>query len=610
MNNVIRYGSRTFGEIRADLVNLIKETYPEVLSDFSDSSVGAMLIDLNAGVGNNLSMNTDRVFNETQLGNAQLRSSLLGIAKNMGFNIPASRPSVTVIDLTVTIPVLGDKPDASYYPILAAGAQVLGGGKTFETYEAIDWNSPLSNLGNPNRSIVPNYDSNGIIVSYNVTKREVVTNGSTNIYKRIITSDDVTPFFKIMLPETNVIGVDGIILLEGTNWNTLPEYNRFNEPKDKYYEVEYLAQQKIFIEDYSAPTKQTDGLKAAKWIDVTKKFIVEFTSAGFCEITFGSGDSETNAFKSGMIKAGVTNRAFLDNFLNNTSLGEKLRAGYTLFVKYKTGGGSSSNVGSNVLTQLGSRKLKSVGSRYDVNQAVERSLKVTNPIPAIGGNDGLTIEQIRHLISRNFSSQGRDVTLTDYLLDVYKMPGKFGSPYRANAHKENNKIVISILGIDAANKLSNVSNSLLKENIAEYISGNRMVNDYVEIRDGRILNLAIDIDVHVDNVSDTQIANSIINVVKEYFTVSNYEMNSDIFLGQLQNKILELAGVVNIIKIKVYNKIGKQYSNNRTSQQIIDIATGEINIVNNTIYSNVNSMFEIKYPEKDIRVFLRKKVRM
>ena len=46
-SNVIRFGSRTFSEIRTDLISLIKQSYPEVLSDFTDSSVGAMLIDLN-----------------------------------------------------------------------------------------------------------------------------------------------------------------------------------------------------------------------------------------------------------------------------------------------------------------------------------------------------------------------------------------------------------------------------------------------------------------------------------------------------------------------------------------------------------------------------------
>jgi hypothetical protein len=47
---------------------------------------------------------------------------------------------------------------------------------------------------------------------------------------------------------------------------------------------------------------------------------------------------------------------------------------------------------------------------------------------------------------------------------------------------------------------------------------------------------------------------------------------------------------------------------NAISQEIIDESTGEIKIINNTIYSTADSMFEVKYPEKDIRVYLRRKV--
>lgn len=607
--NVIQYGSRTFGQIRTDLIAYIKMAYPEVLSDFTDSSVGAMLIDLNAGVGNNLSINTDRAFQETQLEYAQIRSSLLNIAKNMGFNIPGRRPSVTVVDFTATIPVLGDRPDASYYPVLAPGAQVLGGGKIFETQDTIDWNSAVSNLGDPNRSIIPNLNSNGIVVSYNVSKREVVTNGSTSIFKRIISTDDVVPFFVLSLPDPDVIEIENVILLEGTNYTTNPPLSDFYTSENRFYEVDYLAQQRVFVENTSSSVNtQNTGIKAARWIDITKKFIKEYTSNGFCKLTFGSGDADADAFKSGFLKVGVSNKYFLENFLNNTALGEKLKSNYTLFVRYRTGGGINSNLGANTLTQLGGYTLRVAGSRSDYNQSVERSLKVTNPIPAIGGNDGLSTEQIRELIKYNFSSQSRDVTLTDYLLQLYKMPGRFGSPFRANAFKLNNKVVLSILGIGTDGKLSNSSNTLLKENIAEYLTEFRMINDYIEIKDGRIFNLAFDIDVYVENIADNQIANSIITIVKDYFNVNNYDMDENIFLGKLQRQILEANGVINVISIKVYNKVGGQYSNNAVSQEIVNTATGEIQIINNTIYSTEDGMFEIKFPEKDIRVYLRKSV--
>jgi len=608
--NVIRYGSRTFGEIREDLITLIRQSYPEILSDFTDSSVGAMLIDLNAGVTNNLSINTDRAFQETQLEYAQQRSSILNIAKNMGFNIPARRPSVTVVDFSVTVPVLGNAPDASYYPILSAGAQIVGGGKTFEIQNNIDWNTAISSLGDPNRSIIPTLDSNGIPVNYIVTKREVVLNGATSIYKKVITASEVVPFFSITLPDPDVLEIDSVILLEGTNYSNDPTTEQFNDPENKYYEVDFLAQQRVFVDDElsSSGSTNTNNIKAARWTDITKKFIKEYTPNGYCKLTFGSGDADVDAFKDGFLKAGVSNRQFLDNFLNNTALGEKLKANYTLFVKYRTGGGSASNIGANVLTQMGAYDMTVQGSRQQVNQQVRRSLTVNNPIPAIGGNDGLTTEQIRQLVKYNFSAQQRATTLTDYLLQVYKMPGEYGSPYRANAYKLNNKVVIPIIGIGADGKLDNTSNSLLQENITEWLTEFRMVNDYIEIKDGQIFNLGFEVDVYIENRAENQIANNIVNTISDYFDTDEHEMNEDVYLGRLEKQILDVNGVINIISLKVFNLVGGDYSVNTVTQPISNTTTGEIRIENNTIYSTPDSMFEIKYPKKDIKVSMRKKV--
>jgi hypothetical protein len=607
MDNIIKYGSRTFGEFKNDMFDYIAQTYPEILSDFSDSSVGTMLVDINAGVANNLSMTTDRVFQETQLEYAQQRASILNIAKNMGFNIPPKRPSVTVVDLTVTVPVLGDSPDASYYPILLPGAQITGGGKTFETLDVIDWSSPSSSFGYSNRKIIPNLNSNGIIMSYNITKKEIITNGRTSIYRRIINDDDVIPFLSITLPDSDVLEIQSVILMEGSGLTLTPTESDYNNPSYRYYEVDYLAQQRVFVEKTeNSRVDENTGVKAGKWFDVSRKFIKEFTENGFCKLTFGSGDVDIDAFRSGFLKQDVDNKYFLENFLNNTALGVKLKSGYTLFVKYRTGGGSSSNLGKDVLNQMGQHVINCNGSRQDYVQNVKKSIKVTNVIPAIGGNDGLDNEQIRQLIKYNFSAQMRDVTLNDYLLQIYKMPGKFGSPYRVTTYKLNNKVMISILNIGSDGKLSNTSSSILKDNISEYLSQYKLINDFGEIKDGKIINLGFEIDVYVDNISNNQIANSIINLVKSYFDIKNHNMNEDIFIGALNNQILQANGVINIISIKIFNKVGNGYSNNYTSQELVNLTTGEIKLINNTIYSDNDSMFEIKYPERDIKVFLRK----
>lgn len=614
-DNKISFNKRTFTEYRDDLVLMVKEMYPEVFKDFTDSSVGSVLIDLNAGVANNLSVNTDRMFQETQLENAQQRQSILNIAKNLGFNIPGKRASVTVVDFSVQVPVKGDRPNESYLPIIQAGAQVVGGGKTFETSDVIDFGSAFSILGDPNRSEVPNFDGNGIIQSYRITKREVLVNGGTQIFKKVIRDTETTPFYSLNLPDSDVIQIDSIILLPGTNYSGNPTDAVFADAANRYYEVDYLAQQRVFVDDPNGGTITSTtggtGIKAGKWIDVTKKFIKEFTSGGFCKITFGGGNGEQDFFLSGMAKVGVTNQQFLNNYLLNTSLGEKLRKDYTLFIKYRTGGGVSSNIGSTVLNAVGNVNMLVNGSRDDFNRAIRRSLKVNNPIPAIGGNDGLSIEQIRNLIKYNFSSQFRDVTINDYLSQVYKMPGKYGSPFKANAFKENNKVVISIIGLGTDGKLNNTSNTLLKENIAEYLTEYRMINDYIEVRDGQIYNLALTFDLFIsDSVNQGELANNVIQAVSDYFNVNNEQMNQDIFLGDLLNSINDINGVINILSTKVYNKVGNGYSLNEINQEYANASTKEIKLINNTVYSSEDSMFEIKYPQKDIVLYLRKKTEL
>ena len=127
----IDYNARNFAEIRDQLVNFIKQYYPEVFSDFNDASVGMMLLELNAAVGDMLSYQSDRMFNETQINYAQERSSLLELARTFGLNVPGKRPSITIVDWSVTVPVKGDSFDVSYAPKILKGSQATGAGKIF-----------------------------------------------------------------------------------------------------------------------------------------------------------------------------------------------------------------------------------------------------------------------------------------------------------------------------------------------------------------------------------------------------------------------------------------------------------------------------------------------
>jgi len=216
-NKKINYFARNFSDVRTELFNFVKKYYPETFQDFNDASIGTMLIELNAAASDMLSFNTDRMFQETQLDFAQERKSILNIARTLGLNVPGKRPSVSIVDFSVNVPVNGDTFDIRYAPVLRYGAQVLGGGQSFETLDDVDFSEPLSNGGIPNRLILPNINNNGTLVGYTLVKREFVVAGVTNVFRKIITASDAIPFLEVILPSNSVISVEQIIALEGTN---------------------------------------------------------------------------------------------------------------------------------------------------------------------------------------------------------------------------------------------------------------------------------------------------------------------------------------------------------------------------------------------------------
>ena len=197
----ISYADRDFEALRQDLINYTQEYYPELIDNFNDASVYSVFLDLNAAIGDNLHYHMDRSIQETVLQYAQQRSSIFNIARTYGLKIPGNRPSVSLCDFSITVPAFGDQEDTRYLGILRAGSQVVGAGQTFENVYDIDFSSQYNSEGFPNQTKIPNFDSNGKLLNYTITKREVVVNGITKVFKKIITPADVKPFFEFFLPE-------------------------------------------------------------------------------------------------------------------------------------------------------------------------------------------------------------------------------------------------------------------------------------------------------------------------------------------------------------------------------------------------------------------------
>lgn len=600
MAKKISYATRDFAGLRQELVNLTKEYYPDLVKNTNDASIFSVLLDLNAAVADNLHFHIDRVWQETMLDFAQQRQSLFHIAKTYGIKIPGNRPSVTLVDFSINVPVRGDKEDERYLGNIKTGAQISGGGQIFETIADIDFSNPFNDKGEPNRLKIPNFDANNTLVSYTITKREAVVNGVSRVYRRVITELDQKPFLKLYLPEQNVLGVSAIIHKEGTSFGANPTTSEFMSTTNKWYEVKSLIQDKVFIPDATSVSDK-DNFKAGTYKSVTNKFITEYTPEGYFSLTFGSGNVEPldnlDNYMTNSLKVNLA------SYLNNTSLGAIPKANSTIFVKYRIGGGKDSNLGVNVINSVDNVEFDVSGPNSSYNTQVIQSLRVSNITPAVGGADQPTIEELRNMISYNFAAQNRAVTLNDYKSLIETMPSTFGAPAKVNVMEEDNKVRVKLLSYDDKGNLTDIVSNTLKNNIINYLSEYRMINDYIDIASGEVIDLSLQMDLIIDkNENPTDIIRTAIQNTTDFFAIEKRKMGDPLFLGDLIREVGAINGVVNVVDIRVFNLIGGNYSSSEVAQSYKDQNTKEIQQSDMTIFMKSNQIFQIRFPNVDIKV--------
>ena len=596
----ISYTTRDFQGIRTELINFTRTYYPDLIQNFNDAGIFSVMLDLNAAVTDNLQFQIDRSIQETVLQYAQQKSSVYNIARTYGLKIPGQRPSVALVDFSINVPAFGDSEDLRYCGILRRGSQVSGAGQPFETVYDIDFSSPVNSEGSPNRLKVPNFNSDGSLSNYTITKREVVVNGITKVFKRIITANDVRPFFELFLPEKNVLGVTSVLLKDGTQYNTVPQPQEFLGLDNRWYEVKALAEDRVFIED---PTKVSDqpGVKVGKYITTNTKFVTEYTPEGFLKMTFGGGSVSAEE----QLREFARNGAYFDlnKYSNNLGLGSALKSNSTLFIQYRIGGGQATNLGSNVITQIGTVSFSVNGPSDSENRLVINSLKCNNVTAAIGGSNQPTVEEVRQYVSFNFAAQNRAVTINDYESILRTMPSQFGAPAKVSVLEENNKIKIKMLSYDTEGNLTDNISNTIKSNVANYLSNYRMINDYISIESASPIDLSIEVDVVLDSTQNQgSLISKTIDIISSYFSPLNQQLGRNINVSEIRRLIQSENGVISISDIRFFNKVGGQYSSNQTSQRYSNPTTKQIELVADTIFAEPSQIYQIRYPNKDISV--------
>jgi len=366
------------------------------------------------------------------------------------------------------------------------------------------------------------------------------------------------------------------------------------------------------------------------WERFKNKFITEYTDKWALKVIFGMG--LRNQYGKVPDNADEFTQYIMCRMNANDYMGVLPEAGTTMYILYRVGGGAQSNIAKDTLRNIIYLNMDIEGNCEDTENAVKKrrvadSLSVTNTTPSYGGKDEPSEEEIRYLIKYNNASQNRCVTLHDYEARIMQIPAKYGCPFRCGVVEENNKVVIYTLGLDYEGKLKSELAEQVAENIKNYISNYRMINDFVEIRSGKIINLGFEAEIYADKSYDKgDVVRRVIDTIYDYMDIRKHRMGDDIFVGDIEKEISKLDGVQNLVYLKVFNYHGSLngYSNSTISQELVsnticdstidDEGDGQtdqnevdLKKSDKMLFTEANSMFEIKYKNKDIKVIVKQR---
>ena len=622
VNRDIKYINRNFSEMRSTLIDFSKTYFPTTFTDFSPSSPGMMFIEMASYVGDVMAFYSDNQIQENFIQYAQQLNNLYDLAYMSGYKPSVTSAAVTTLDIYQTVPAItvdgSSIPDYRYTLIINEDTPISNPNNTtpFLTQNRVDF-SQSSSLDPTTVSVYQ--ISSDTPVSF-LLKKSVQAISAT-INTTTFTAGSPTQFATYTITAPQILGILDVIDSDGNEW----------------VEVDYLAQETVFetIQNTNPfgpdPNTSADSGKVGSLLrlkKVPRRFVSRFTANNTLidntttlQLQFGAGT--TNDFDEQIIpnpdNVGIglpytqnklTTAYSPTNFMFDKTYGIA-PSNTTLTVRYLTGGGVTSNVSANSLTNISNTNVRFTTDSLDATlaQSTFTSLEVTNPIPATGGGDGDSVQDIRLNSLANYASQLRSVTQEDYIVRTYSLPSQYGSI--AKAYIETPRIGtllpgevastldLYVLASDVNNHLVNAT-SALKQNLSTYLSQYRMIGDSIKIKDAFIINIGVNFEIVVlPNFNSNQVLTDCINKLQSYFNTNNMQVNQPILINELYSLLLlgeGIQGVQNVKNIEIVNKVGENLGYSKYAYSISGATQDRV------VYPSQDpSIFEVKYPNIDIK---------
>jgi hypothetical protein len=102
-----------------------------------------------------------------------------------------------------------------------------------------------------------------------------------------------------------------------------------------------------------------------------------------------------------------------------------------------------------------------------------------------------------------------------------------------------------------------------------------------------------------------QVISSVVDRIAAYMDPQVRQLGQNVNLSEISSLVQNENGVLSVTEIKVFNKVGGQYSSAETSMEYLDPETKQILPVDNTIFAQPSQVYQIRYPAKDIKVSVK-----
>ena len=586
----IKYTSRDYTSIRQDLIEFAKRYYPDSFQDFNESSFGSMMIDSVSYVGDILSFYLDYQANEALLDTAIEYNNVVRLSKQMGYRFQGKPTSTGIITLYCVIPAnsMGLGPDSSYLPILKKNTQVKSkNGVSFLLENDVRFDNPNNEIvvarinsttGTPTSYAVKTY---GKIIS-GVLSEETVTIGPFEKFK------------KVDLSSRNISEILSVVDLEG----------------NEYFEVDYLSQNVIYRDVTNRSSDKDDVPSILKPFVVPRRFTVE-QEYGKTSLQFGYGSDSELADPSVAEPSNVVLKLHGKDYISDFSFDPSKMldtdkfgvapSDTQLIIKYRTNSSDNVNASAGSVTEV-SKPIVEFNNPQVLSSATSRgvrgSIECHNENSITGDVNPITSQELRKRTMANYAAQNRAVTSQDYKSVIYSMPPKYGAIKRCQIVRDmdsfKRNINIYLLSSDEKGKLTK-SSQTLKNNLKVWLSHMKMVNDTIDIIDGKVINFGIDFEVIVDKDNNKfEVITDCTNALRDKFS-EPLDLGEPIYLTEIYSTLNRVRGVIDTSDVTITIKGGPSYATTSYSAREGLSSNGR------GMLAPLNAAFELKFPKQDLK---------